>query len=514
MNKTPVVKQKMNQTIAHAILLVAVSLQGCQKLKDNAGSKSKATQSEVVHFCGDCHAYPEPETFPKFKWHEEVVQGYEFYKKSGRTDLTVPDVEAVVAYYESLAPEALKIPLADGSERSSPVIFVEESLNRVDARLPAISHISSAINISKVKPSLVVTDMREGQVSLLSFEKDGLALETIAEPPFPAHATRCDLDSDGAEDWLIADLGSFEPSDHNQGQLIWLKFDESGYLKNSTTILSKVGRVADASIADLDGDGDQDIVVAIFGWRETGKLVWLEQVKSDANQIEFEEHLLDDRHGCSHICMVDIDRDGDDDIVALFSQEHEAIDVFLNDENTHFRKTNIYKSDDPSYGSSSISLTDFDSDGDVDVLYTNGDSFDSHMIKPYHSVQILEQFQPLSFKHFSITELPGAYCVKPADIDGDGDIDLVASTMTLNFDHPFHSLIWMEQTTDKKFLRHNLETSLSQHASLALDDFDMDGDIDIAVGHFEPRPVQQANWISLWWNEGEREINKNDKVSR
>src|SRR5690242_4176403 len=39
--------------------------------------------SQVTAFCGDCHALPSPEGFPKQAWHDEVKQGYDFYFDSG-----------------------------------------------------------------------------------------------------------------------------------------------------------------------------------------------------------------------------------------------------------------------------------------------------------------------------------------------------------------------------------------------------------------------------------------------
>ncbi|MBT5018633.1 MAG: VCBS repeat-containing protein [Planctomicrobium sp.] len=491
----------------YAPLLIMISVftfVGCTKgPADYSRSRATpATRAEVIHFCGDCHAYPRPETFPIHIWRDEVEQGYVFYDQSNRNDLTVPDKEAVVAYYEQLAPEGLRILLPDKPSSIGPLVFEVQHLNRADALTPAIAHISQTGISQRTGTSLVVSDMREGQITLLTFESKILSLETIADIPFPAHVDRCDLDSNGEEDWLVADLGSYAPADHIKGQLVWLKFDRSGFLKKSIPLLTDVGRVADTRTADFDQDGDLDILVAIFGWRKTGKLLWLEQVQGDEEEIEFKEHLLDNRHGCSHIPLADIDGDGDIDIVALFSQEFESVDSFVNNGNGRFQKKVLYMADDPSYGSSSIELADVDGDGDFDVLYTNGDSLDSHLLKPYHSVQLLEQKDGLVFDHHHITDLPGAYCVKAGDIDGDGDLDLVASTMTLNFDHPFHSLIWLEQRVPMEFLRHNLETSLSQHACLLLEDLDSDGDLDIAVGHFEPRPVNQAKWLSLWWNEG------------
>lgn len=482
---------------------LVILLTGCQKSKQSTSARTAqpATRSEVVHFCGDCHAYPQPETFPIEKWREEVEQGYQFYADSNRSDLTIPNKEAVIAYYESQAPEFLKIPLPEIAETTSPVQFFEEQISRVDAPQPAISDISE-LKLQQGGANIAVCDMRMGQVSLLDMQGQRLSVETIADIPFPAHLERCDLDQNGVEDWIVSDLGSFEPEDHQLGQLIWIRLSNDGYFESLTTLLKDVGRVADARVADFDQDGDMDIVVAIFGWRKQGKLIWLEQVGSQQGIPDFEEHLLSERHGCSHAPLIDFDGDGDVDIVTLFSQEYELIEAYMNDGTGEFAAKTIYQATDPSYGSSSIELVDIDGDGDHDILYTNGDSLDSHLLKPYHSVQWIEQKENDHFHHHHLTDLPGAYGVQAGDLDGDGDTDLVACSMTLNFQHPFHNLIWLERTQGNTFQRHNLQAGIQQHACLQLGDFDGDGDLDIATGHFEPRPVEQATWLSIWWNEG------------
>src|SRR5262245_19816189 len=57
-------------------------------------------------FCGACHAYPPPDTFPRAAWRREVERGYEFFSRAGM-NLEVPPLDEVVAYYEQRAPEAL-----------------------------------------------------------------------------------------------------------------------------------------------------------------------------------------------------------------------------------------------------------------------------------------------------------------------------------------------------------------------------------------------------------------------
>ncbi|HEY1860576.1 MAG TPA: hypothetical protein VGG61_09500, partial [Gemmataceae bacterium] len=53
---------------------------------------------QVHQFCGACHAYPPPDTFPRSVWKEEIEQGYKFFGESSLR-LTAPSFNAVVDYY-------------------------------------------------------------------------------------------------------------------------------------------------------------------------------------------------------------------------------------------------------------------------------------------------------------------------------------------------------------------------------------------------------------------------------
>ncbi len=256
--------------------------------------------------------------------------------------------------------------------------------------------------------------------------------------------------------------------------------------------------------ADFDGDGDLDVLVAEFGWRLTGRVLLLEQQSFQGGRFQFKTHVVDERHGASHVPIVDLDGDGRLDFVALISQEHETVVTFTNGGKNSFRAQTLFSAPDPSYGSTAIQLADLDADGDVDVLLTNGDSFDSHILKPEHSLQWLENLGDGRFEHRHVEHVPGAYIAATGDLDGDGDLDIALCTMTWDYKLPFNSVLWFEQASKGEFVRHNLDFSVGQHAALELGDFDGDGDLDLAVGEFETRPVASESWFTVWWNEGLR----------
>jgi hypothetical protein len=72
-------------------------------------------------------------------------------------------------------------------------------------------------------------------------------------------------------------------------------------------------RCANIEVADLDGDGDLDLLTA-----EAHKagVWWFEHIPGDAGEPRFERHLIDDSYTQSHsVAVADLDSDGDLDIV-------------------------------------------------------------------------------------------------------------------------------------------------------------------------------------------------------
>ena len=67
-------------------------------------------ESRIAAFCGDCHAVPAPDRFPRDAWYNKAKRGYEFYAESGRNDLDPPPLERTVAYYRSHASEHVVYP--------------------------------------------------------------------------------------------------------------------------------------------------------------------------------------------------------------------------------------------------------------------------------------------------------------------------------------------------------------------------------------------------------------------
>jgi hypothetical protein len=345
-------------------------------------------------------------------------------------------------------------------------------------------------------------------------------LRQIATIPNPDHAEMVDLDKDGKQDLIVADLGDFLPADHEKGTVVWLR--QTGPLVfEKVTLVDKLARTADVQAADFDGDGDLDLVVGAFGWHTVGGTFLYENDTADWKQPRFEGFPIDARPGPVHVPIVDMNADGRPDFVLLLTQQYERIIAYLNrGPGRGFRAEEIFKAIVPIWGSSGIQVLDFDGDKDLDVLATNGDSLDDFTVKPFHGVRWFENEGEYPFEQHDLAVMPGVHRAQAADMDGDGDLDVVACAFLPSAEHPSFQLIqrqgslepftsvgWMEQTKPGVFVLRALERGKLTHATLDLGDYDGDGDVDLVVGNFvgftfakSDTGYKSDTWIEVWEN--------------
>jgi hypothetical protein len=458
-------------------------------------------QKDIEAFCGACHRVPLPSSFPKRNWHEEVQRGIDFFFESEKKGLIPPPQAAIVEYYRRLAPEEFTYPAMNLAEVSGNRIFQAESFPLPPSR-PEQGPYASISFVDGDGQGLWFSDMARGIVWKATLEGEvEFRLDGVSHHPVAVRA--CDLNRNGETDLVITDLGSYLPEDHQKGGVVWVPDYQSGSAEPQH-VLEHVGRVSDIRVLDIDEDGDQDLLVAEFGWHKTGGIHLLVN-DSSSGMPRFEARKLDDRSGPIHLPVADINQDGRLDFLALISQEHEVVVAFLNQADG-FQKVTLYEAPDPSYGSSGLELVDMDGDGDLDLIYSNGDTFDSKLVKPYHGISWLENTGDLKFTEHRLEALPGVHRVLPADLDGDGDFDLVAATLlprtTVEQREPgfFHSLVWLEQISPGTFVTHSLSRDTPIHAALLVKDLNGDGFPEIIAGHFYDSAGIDQSAATVWWN--------------
>jgi hypothetical protein len=136
------------------------------------------------------------------------------------------------------------------------------------------------------------------------------------------------------------------------------------------------------------------------------------------------------------------------------------------------------------YGFTGMSLVDLDSDGDTDVLMSNGDALDTQPDpKPYHGVQWLENRGKLEFRFHDIGRFYGAAVAAAGDVDGDGDLDVIAGSWLNFWDDPRRqSLALFENDGNRGFTQRGVLTRPTGIVSLALEDVTGDERVDVIAG--------------------------------
>jgi len=347
---------------------------------------------------------------------------------------------------------------------------------------------------------LLAADAAANRIVWLQQGEDGEYVEReLATVAGPAHVSAVDLDRDGDLDVLVASLGVLFPNNAPIGAVIVLE-NTGRQLFTPRVLVDRIARVSDVEAGDLDGDGDLDLAVAQFGY-DQGETRWLE----NQGDWRFASHIVHNLSGGINAVIADADGDGDLDIVSLISQEWEEIYVLTNDGRGQFTPVRVFGAANEDFGSSWITVVDLDRDGDVDILYSNGDAFDYAPPKGrnWNGIQWLENTGSLRFTYHRIADYPGASSPQAADLDGDGDLDVVVVSAYNDWAKPSaQSLVWLQNDGAMRFTFRDLASTPTHLLTLAVGDLNNDGRPDLATGGAHVSwPYDRLSRLMIWTNQ-------------
>ncbi len=395
-------------------------------------------------------------------------------------------------------------------ERSAPVVngpaeelgrFLPVTIGAAPDQPPWIAHLITVDLDRDGRLDVVFCEARENAVVWLRQQSPGIFVETrLAEKmSAPVHVQAADMDGDGDLDLVVGAMGVVFPNNDRIGTVFVLENDGQQRF-TPRAVLENTTRVTDVRPADLNGDGRLDLVLGQFGY-DQGEISWLERT----GPWTFRRHVLLELSGAINVGVADFNGDGRPDVAALISQQWEEVHLLLNDGGGRFTPSRIWGSTNEDYGSSGLVVCDLNGDGRPDLLHSNGDGFGPAATpgpRPWHGVQWQENLGGGRFRHHRIGNLPGAYSPIAVDVDRDGAMDVVAVTAYADWNNANRrvvSLMWFRNDGKQTFEPRVLARQPKDLITLAAGDFDGTGRVSLVTGGFYIYPPYDAlSRVTLW----------------
>ena len=227
----------------------------------------------------------------------------------------------------------------------------------------------------------------------------------------------------------------------------------SGLFKERGPIASGYGNPSAICTADVDGDGDQDLVT---GSDSQDTVTWHENHGSG----EFTHHeVAVSVQGPVSLFVIDVDSDGDQDLLSA-SRDDDTIAWYENDGSENFAEHTISTS---ANHASSVFAVDVDGDGDIDVLSSSGLGI------VWHENDGSENFTTRTFAG----DTPSGGSVSAVDVDGDGDIDILSASDVVD------RVAWYENDGEESLTFHLIDSDAARANKVIAADVDGDGDMDV-----------------------------------
>ena len=265
-----------------------------------------------------------------------------------------------------------------------------------------------------------------------------------------------DMDGDGDMDILSA-------SDRDD-TIAW--YENNGAADPSWTA-SDIATSADEAIsvfaADMDGDGDMDIVSAS---KLDNAIAWYEN-NGAADPSWTASDIATSADGAISVFAADMDGDGDMDIVSA-SFRDDTIAWYENNgaADPTWTASDIATDAD---GATSVHVADMDGDGDMDIVLA---SYLDDTISWYENNGAAD---PTWAAADIVTDEDYARDVHVADMDGDGDMDIISASYLDD------TIAWYENNgaADPTWTASDIATDADGAVAVFVSDMDGDGDMDI-----------------------------------
>ena len=497
--------------IAFAFPFLFFSCKNDQQYTDSKAASSQKTVLELGEgyakvYCVTCHQFPEPSLLDKETWQKYMLprmaamfgiydstltrESY-FEKGAGGDKLrasglfpeqqTLQDSiwESISAFYLAKAPDSLIYPAA----RS---LIIDKLPFKPKPPELKVQIPSTTLAIFSEQGTIYIGDANTKSFSEFDQDLNLKRTATIQEGLVWLRET--------ATDYWMTSMGQFAPTDDAMGSVI--RIPKAG--GSAIQPIRNLQRPVHSDYADLNSDGVDDIVVSEFG-KWTGKLS-LHLSKGEEGDIK---RVLHNEPGAIKAYLKDMNADGNLDIVALFAQGNEGIDIFYNDGRANFTRKRVLHFS-PSMGGSFMDLIDYNDDGLLDILITAGDNADyKPLMKPWHGVYVYLNQGADIFKEEVFVHLNGAYNAVVHDFDDDGDKDIAAISFFPDWQFsPMESFVYFENTGAEHKAHTFSAVNSGRWVVMDAADYDSDGDLDLLLGSLAFEVVPKLGYVERWMKEG------------
>ena len=292
-----------------------------------------------------------------------------------------------------------------------------------------------------------------------------------------------DLTGDGISEVVI--------SHRIMDRFSWQSFNSSDQKFTNPKIIDDV-RATDISFADIDLDGDEDMVVLAI--EPEFEAIWYEKINGEEN-YELGKILFSDDQGSGNIFTNDLDNDGDQDILINRKGIFDEGIYWLENLNGQGSFSSLQIINSSSF--EQLQLEDIDLDGDADLIYYDklGNNFswlknDNGVFSNPESLIVVDDQE--------------SYLL--TDLDGNGWKDLVffseENKVTI---HKNNGAIGDYSEAIDFFLEYDFDLK----SQFFLRDFDFDGDLDLLISEI----VFEASFLHVHENIGGSNIFLSTSIS-
>jgi hypothetical protein len=482
---------KRDIVLFSCVIFLIYTLSSCNnKGKSFADKKVQAGFELAKKYCASCHQFPEPSLLDKNTWEKYVLPkmapyvGFELFAQSYIASdtgigLKIEDWNNIYRYFLTQAP-------SKSLQREKEVVI--NSQTSLFDEIPLSSNLqapsTTLLLVDSVKHEILFGDGMLGKLYAVS--KGFKILDSLNVGTGISNVRI----QNGAR-WILT-MGVMHPSDEKLGQLVVSNANEK-----SLKIFDSLRRPVYATYADLNNDHQEDIVLSEFGDR-IGALSWME----NKGRNNYQKHILRSLPGCIKSVVYDFNHDGRPDIMAMMAQGDEGMFIYYNEGNGAFKEQRILRFP-PSYGSNSFELADFNKDGFLDIVTSNGDNGDyPPILKAYHGIRIFLNNGHNEFEQQLFLPVNGIGKVIARDFDADGDLDLASIAYFADFrKNPAEAFIYWQNEGGLKFSPHTIKNvSVGRWITMDAGDYDGDGDIDIILGNADFRLGDVPDSLKRKWD--------------